>query len=79
MFLDEPLITSATGGDRAAITAVLERCLPGLLAYARLHAGERVLLQESGADIVQSVCRELLEGSILDLTISGSRFVAVSA
>ena len=39
---------------------LLERHLPGLLAFVRLRADPRVRLHESAADVVQSVCREVL-------------------
>ena len=58
----ETLVTSASQGDGEAVASLLEQHLSGLLAYVRLHAGEHILHQESSADLVQSVCREVLEG-----------------
>jgi len=57
----EQTIVSATGGDRDALTTLLERFLPDLRAFARLHMGPLAQL-ESSSDIVQSVCRSVLEG-----------------
>jgi len=55
------LIARATRGDRPAIDALLARHLPGLHAFVRLRAGRLVRAKESTEDVVQSVCRELLE------------------
>lgn len=41
--------------------AQLERMLPGLRAFIRLRVGPDVRAQESCSDLVQSVCRELVE------------------
>jgi len=40
---------------------VLERHLSGLRAFVRLRSNRRIRERESASDIVQSVCRELLE------------------
>lgn len=58
----ETLVESARLGDEQAIDALLERHLPGLRAYVRLHASELIREKESCSDLVQSVCREVLEG-----------------
>lgn len=55
------LIDRATRGDTEAIDALLERNLPGLEAYIRLRSGRLLRSKESASDIVQSVCREVLE------------------
>jgi RNA polymerase sigma factor (sigma-70 family) len=55
-------VQRASRGDAIAIDALLERHLPGLEAYVRKHASEALLERESASDVVQSVCRELLEG-----------------
>src|SRR5215207_3597350 len=62
---DETLALSerAAAGDRAAVEALLERHLPGLRAFVRLRAGPLVRARESSSDLVQSVCREVLEHS----------------
>jgi RNA polymerase sigma-70 factor (ECF subfamily) len=57
----EQLVVDATRGDRAAVDALLERFLPGLRAFVRLRAGAMIRAKESVSDLVQSVCREVLE------------------
>lgn len=47
--------------NRGALDAALAHHLPGLYAFVRMRAGRLVKARESAADIVQSVCRELLE------------------
>mgnify|MGYP003673651816 CR=1 FL=1 len=54
-------IVDASNGDRDAMSALLERFLPDLRTFARLHMGPLAQL-ESSSDIVQSVCRRVLEG-----------------
>jgi RNA polymerase sigma-70 factor (ECF subfamily) len=58
----EALVRRSSAGDRQALQALLERHLPALRAWVRLRAGPQVRAHESQSDIVQSVCRELLEG-----------------
>lgn len=41
--------------------AVLARHLPALQRYVRAHVGPALLAKESASDLVQSVCRELLQ------------------
>lgn len=63
--MDDPerqLIERASQGDPIAVDELLERYLPRLRAFVRLKAGPAVRARESSSDIVQSVCRELLEG-----------------
>jgi RNA polymerase sigma-70 factor, ECF subfamily len=55
------LVDSASRGDAAAVEALLERYLPGLSAFVRLRAGPLLRARESSSDLVQSVCREVLE------------------
>ena len=55
------LVQSASRGDRVAIEALLARFLPELRAFLRLRTGPRLLQQETPDDLVQSVCREVLE------------------
>ncbi|MFO0983631.1 MAG: RNA polymerase sigma factor [Planctomycetota bacterium] len=43
------------------IESLLEQHLPHLQAFVRLRAGRALLLNESAADLVQSVCGEVLE------------------
>jgi RNA polymerase sigma-70 factor (ECF subfamily) len=58
---DVDLVRSASRGDELAIGTLLERHLPGVLAYVRSNAGERLLAREASLDIVQSACREVLQ------------------
>jgi RNA polymerase sigma-70 factor (ECF subfamily) len=51
----------AAAGDRRAIDQLVELHLPGLRAFVRLRAGPLVRARESASDLVQSVCREVLE------------------
>jgi RNA polymerase sigma-70 factor (ECF subfamily) len=57
----EGLTAAAAKGDRSAIDELLGRYLPDLRAFVRLRAGALVRARESSSDIVQSVCREVLE------------------
>lgn len=55
------LLQSATRGDGSAVDVLLARYLPGLEAFIRLRQGRLLRAKESAADLVQSVCREILE------------------
>jgi len=57
----ERLAQRAAAGERAAVDALIARYLPELHAFVRLRAGPVVRARESSSDIVQSVCREVLE------------------
>ncbi len=57
----QELVDRASRGDPEAITELLERYLPMIGAYLRLKAGRKILAQESVSDLVQSVCRDVLE------------------
>jgi RNA polymerase sigma-70 factor (ECF subfamily) len=62
--MDEPLSTTiqkATRGDAVALDALLERYLPQLRAFVRLRLGPGLRARESSDDIVQSVCRQILQ------------------
>jgi RNA polymerase sigma-70 factor (subfamily 1) len=48
-------------GDRGAVEELLVRHLPGLRSYVRLKAGRLVRARENESDVVQSVCREVLQ------------------
>jgi RNA polymerase sigma-70 factor (ECF subfamily) len=54
------LVARARRGDRDAIGALLARWHGELRAYVARRAGREVLARESGMDIVQSACREVL-------------------
>ena len=56
------LVEEASRGDPGAIGVLIERHLPALRRYVGHRAGREVLDRESESDVVQSVCRELLEG-----------------
>lgn len=52
---------------QAQLADQLGRMLPGLRAFIRLRTGPEIRAQESCSDLVQSVCRELIEEwSVLD-------------
>ena len=55
------LTERAAKGDRAAVDQLIERYLPELNAFVRLRAGAVVRGRESSSDIVQSVCREVIQ------------------
>lgn len=52
----------AQAGDKSAIETLFERHLPALEAYVRLRAGQAFGAREAVSDIVQSTCRDLLQG-----------------
>jgi RNA polymerase sigma-70 factor (ECF subfamily) len=59
---DIPKLTEAAArGDRGAVDRLLELYLPELEAFVTRRAGRPLRAQESPADIVQSVCREVLQ------------------
>lgn len=56
------LVGLLSSGDPGAVHALLERYLGDLHAYVARHAGDALQLREAPEDMVQSVCREVLEG-----------------
>ncbi len=58
---DQQLYERASRGDDHAVEALLERHLPGLRTYVRHNVSPGVLAKESSSDLVQSVCREVLQ------------------
>jgi RNA polymerase sigma-70 factor (ECF subfamily) len=54
-------VEEASRGDVPAIDSLLSRYLPGLMRYVHRRAGPAILAKESSSDVVQSVCREVLE------------------
>lgn len=59
---DLQLLTQAAArGDRGAVATLIERYLPELRAFVRLQAGPLIRARESTSDLVQSVCREVLQ------------------
>ncbi len=57
----ESLLERVAQRDAAAIDEVLQHYLPGLRGFVRLRAGRVVREHEASTDLVQSVCREVLE------------------
>src|SRR5262245_31930505 len=55
------LVADARGGDPAARERLVERYLPQIRAYVRLRSGPLLRRRESQSDLVQTVCRQLLE------------------
>lgn len=57
----QKLIEDASRGHAPAVDELLARHVHDLHAFVRLRAGPAILGRESVADLVQSVCREVLE------------------
>ncbi|MFN0207731.1 MAG: RNA polymerase sigma factor [Planctomycetota bacterium] len=57
----QELVTRASRGDSSAVEILLQQNLPGLEAYIRLRSGRLLKAKESAVDIMQSVCREVLQ------------------
>ncbi|MFO0985459.1 MAG: sigma-70 family RNA polymerase sigma factor [Planctomycetota bacterium] len=57
----EMLVQEASRGDAVAVESLLTRFLPGLRAFIRLRTGKLLRARESASDLVQSVCREVIE------------------
>lgn len=55
------LAEQAAAGDSGAMQTLLEMHLDGLRAFVRLRTGPELRQRESSSDLVQSVCREILE------------------
>lgn len=55
------LVERAAAGDQAAVERLIELHLPSVRAFVRAHMGRQLRVRESSSDIVQSVCRELLQ------------------
>ena len=58
---DTGKLAEAAAGDAKAVERLLELHLPVLRAFIRLRAGHEVRKHESSSDLVQSVCREVLQ------------------
>jgi len=54
------LVDQASRGDARSVAVLVERHLPGVLAYVRANAGAALLAREGSFDLVQSACREVL-------------------
>ena len=57
----EVLVAAAARQDRSAKEQLLVRHLPGLEAFVRLRMGAALRQLLTAPDVVQSVCREVLE------------------
>jgi RNA polymerase sigma-70 factor (ECF subfamily) len=58
----EPTATETTGsGDRADLREQLEQHLPGLRRFLHHRMGRVLAAREDSVDLVQSVCREVLQ------------------
>ena len=55
------LALEASRGDRGAVEELLVRHLPGLRTFVHLKTGGTVRARETESDIVQSICREVLQ------------------
>lgn len=55
------LFDRASHGDGRAFERLIESYLPRLRGYVRVHLGEDLRQRLSADDVVQSVCRELVE------------------
>ncbi len=55
-------MTDPSADPPPAIEALLERHLPALRAFVRLRTAKAIRDRESQSDLLQSICRELLEG-----------------
>ena len=61
MFVPEELIEKAAGGNQAAIRELLEQHLPMIQAVVRRRMSQVLRAREESIDVVQSVCRQVLE------------------
>lgn len=57
----KPMVDAATAGDPTALDELVGRYLPRLHAYVRLHMSGPLRAHEASVDLVQSICREVLE------------------
>ncbi|MCC6672003.1 MAG: sigma-70 family RNA polymerase sigma factor [Planctomycetes bacterium] len=55
------LVEAASRGEAPAIEELIARHLPRLRAYVRLRMGPELRQREGSMDLVQSVCREVVE------------------
>lgn len=61
MIDERDLVDEASRGSPTAVTTLLERHLDGLRRFVRHQVDAAVASKESSDDLVQSVCREVLE------------------
>ena len=55
------LVERASQGEAGAVERLLEKYLPDLRVYLQRRAGWAIRAKESGEDLAQSCCREVLE------------------
>jgi len=55
------LVERAAGGDDSAVEELLVRNIPRLRAFVRLRCGPELRAKESASDLVQSMCRDVLQ------------------
>jgi RNA polymerase sigma factor (sigma-70 family) len=55
------MVRAALAGDEAAMQQLFQRCLPQIQQCVDRETGLQLRQQESRSDLVQSVCREMLE------------------
>lgn len=58
---ERALIERLSRGDDSALEPLLVRHLPGLRAFVRARAGKLIRNREDNSDVVQSICREILD------------------
>ena len=58
---EEDLLASAHSGDGRAIDELLAEHVPALRAYLRIHMPAELRARESCSDLVNSVCRQILQ------------------
>ena len=56
------VLERAQAGDPGAVEALLREHLPGLRGFVRMNLGRSLREKEQSGDVVQSICREVLEG-----------------
>jgi RNA polymerase sigma factor (sigma-70 family) len=56
-----PLVLAARDGRQSAFEQIFLRVIPEMQAFVRLHAGDHIRRRESDVDVVQSICREVLQ------------------
>lgn len=57
----EALLAAAAQGDEHAVQSLLHQHLPHLRAFIRLRCGAELRAKESASDLVQSVCRDVIQ------------------
>lgn len=56
------VLERAQDGDAGAVEALLCEHLPGLRGFVRMNLGRSLREKEQSGDVVQSICREVLQG-----------------